>query len=326
LKSISLLEFDSEFSGASHHIVEQIISLEKELLIDPNLNLPQNGFGAIEDEDQIYGSLASRESRLFTLMQNNSLEGFYIQELNSESVRLNHSELCNKLHSLNLLSPEQKVGYCRIVGIRRATRNAHIREGIDLYQLLDDSIVSTAKSEGVDVLLGLVREGSNANTSINSHRRVGWEMTQATLLGADGKTPYRIVSRRLDYEHGKPERAYIGESSHFERRNNQLSLRFPDLENAAPISYSKAIESCQRFFAELRLSVDIRYSFGAYAFYITIADSHDRNVHYNLHQLRPRTDYWNYFDHSDSRGSLSEMLLMISDDIISSRLGYFNAR
>lgn len=316
---LSLVEFDTDFSGYCPEILEQVELLERELLVDTTLGRPQEGFGGVLSVDQLLEVLRFRQSRLLVVFAEETVCGFYLPIMNSESVRCYAGAHCESLVEQGILKADETVGWAHITGTARTNRVMMARAGVNLYQLLDQTVMVTAAREGIRTLLGAVREGENANTSVKAHFRMGWEATDHTFSGADGSTPYRTILRTVPpVVPAAAAHQDFGAGSHFEKYAGSAAVTDSGLDTwERLITIDQTLTRCRDFFAEER-DIGVKKCDGAHGEYVSITLTRGMfNATYYLERTRPGVDHWKYIQGSSGSniGSLDELLLRISDDM-----------
>ena len=332
---LSLVEFDTEVSGLpttgcdlhthstpalpSFSVLSDVVSLEETLTIDRTVNKPQSGFAFAESTTDLLSHLSKRQAHLFTAYQGKALVGFYLPIFGPESAQsfLSKQDLAH-LKQQGVLSDQDRPGWVEIVGTSSQNRHTLARAGIHLYDIFDAVVMRSAKKEGASILLGLVREGPQANRSIKAHLRKGWEKTGVISTGPDGKTPYHVLSRRIapassvvDFEH-----AEIATASHFELNDCAFAAKNQAVEHTNSITNGDALKRCRDFFSHIYPRPVIVEWQGYHEFSIQVKEGRGTIFHF-LRQARPHTDLWKYNSPfgNDHAGSLADVLPTVAADL-----------
>lgn len=317
---LSMVEFDTDFSGYCPEILTEIEQLEKKLLIDPALKRPQEGFGNILTVEQLTEILHRRQSRIFVAFQDGVASGFYLPVLNPDSVREYPGAHFDQLVDQGIIAADSRAGWVHITGTARENRVAMARAGVHLYKVFDQTMIQSAGSEGLDLLIGAVREGIYANTSARSHFRFGWEWTPHTFLGADGVTPYRTIIRRIAPEEKTGDaHKTIGWGSHFQVYSTSPAILESGIEGVRDrIGYAEARRRCVAYFGQDNLSIEVKSGSEYYGHCINIRHGGEHYASNGaLLQIRPGIDYWRYLQGSGDRqiGSLDKLLPVVAVDL-----------
>lgn len=306
-EKLELLEFSSEFSGVPDFLFPNLIKLQKRLLIDPEIKAPQNGFGGIEEHNALISSLRLRQSLLYIMRQEGTVEGFCLAELNDISVRRDYSEIVSRLHEARYIHGHERLGYVRSLGIGYGARREGVRCRTDLYGEFALLITSAIVSQGVTRYFALVREGVQANTAIIDHTRIGIERTPIVVHYAG--TPYRVLIGTPPDPQSGTLRPPLGLGSRFELWQNHPALSCEALEDAQSLYISEAHSICKEFANRTHPDLVVRVQSGAYAHSISF---HLAPRICSLIQLRPRTDLWGFYGSTAQAYSLDKALPMVA--------------
>ncbi len=163
----------------SDRLIREMSELTIGLLIDKNLNKPQNGFPNQFSNELLEKWLEPLSSRLFILRANQKMVGFYILDLELPDVtvrsRENHEmQLMQHIYrdGISYMTPS---AWLHAVGIVPEGAFSFGRKGIDPYDLVLKYANILARSEGILQILGQVRTGDQANLAIRSHEKKGWK-------------------------------------------------------------------------------------------------------------------------------------------------------
>ncbi len=304
---LQLLEFDTEFSGVFDEVVKEVVALEECFLIDPKLRVPQNGFGRVEDATEIRAALSLCESRLFATVKDGEMNGFFINENNQSALRENRGEIIRELESRGLIKKDEKLSFIRILGLRHAASKTSVKAGNDLYAQLMEAVSFSCRGDGITHAIGLVREGVNSNTAINSHQRVGMILTDIVIniSTGHGTTPYRVLLWPVSDPSLDVSYPVIGYGSRFAKYDGHFSVKREIPEDSPSIWNSQAVKLCKDYF-------DINYPwynlsplFGYYGLALQLRCAGRMCT---LRQLRPRTDAWQLETLDTAKGKLEELL------------------
>jgi|GEM_PF-4468137 len=313
---LALLEFNTDFSGVPHAITPLIEELEKRLLIDHSKLIPQYGFGYAIPAAELAHTLSCRGARLFGMLRNTEMVGFYIFVPDPPPELTHHPQLFEELQNAGIIPQGSRPGWFEIVGVVPEGRGDEFaRAGIRSYALLDSAMLQTALQENCDVLVALVREGPTANLSKQAHRALGWIETSFIVYGgADGTTPYRVLIRNPENIHNPLSQGqriiHLGERPHTLPYVAAPEL-IPNIRATVSLSDEDAEARVVQFVQDLHKDWAVRPLHGSLNFAIKIDTPYGC---YNLHQLRPRADYWRIhpYDHS---GTLDTVLEWVYRDI-----------
>jgi hypothetical protein len=310
---LSVLEFNTEYSGLPTRLIPALEGIDEGLLIDPSLNRPQKGVGGIYPSEVTERVLRSAGCRVFLLRMEQETVGYYIFVPNPPSEIMPSPTLLRDLADLGLIkdATTARYGFFRGVSITEEARAKLHEAGVWGYQILDHQMKQTAHVEGCDTLVCTVRGGPNRNTSKERHLKLGWEPVPYEIRdGIPGGNPVEVLIRLtsegdpLPQNFMPPAPKNWGENPHY-RPHQFLSVDEPAFMSAATIADHEATALCEGF-ARGRRDITVTSYHGHFAFYIRF--SHDRTgemVH--LQQLRPGFDLW-YCSGNDKTAPLGQQL------------------
>lgn len=306
---LTVVDFDSRQVGVPRAALAKAAELHNKLLIDLSKESSQEGFLREISPESMFSLSQLLQSRLFTIFRGQELYGFCLPTYNNESCKEILGEKYQLLINHGALRPDDKIGWVHFVASEKHDRLLLAKNGVSIYSLLTPLLVDSAIEEGANVLLGSVREGVFANTAIKAHIRKGWELTDIVYLGPDGKTPYRILIKRLSDSARESERLEIGFESHFKTSARDPALTDHESEKAALIDDSDAFMKLKSMMSSYR-DIEIRMTRGE-RLYLTI-NRGGNSLH--LHQILPGVDRWKLFS-TGTRGSLEELLPEVKTEL-----------
>jgi len=312
---LALLEFNTDFSGVPHSVTPLVEQLEQRLVIDHSKKIPQFGFGYAIPAADLAHTLSCQGARLFTLLRSEAMVGFYIFVPNPPPEITHHPDLFDALRAARIIPEDSRPGWFAIVGVVPEGRgDEFVRAGVRSYALLDLAMRQTALQENCDVLVALVREGPMANLAKGAHLDLGWIETSFVVYGgAYGKTPYRVLIRHTEASQNSPfgttEPLQLGERPHTLPYIAAPEL-MPRIRQAASISDDEALARGREFVSKLSRSWSAEAVHGSLNFTLRISSPYQM---YNIHQLRPRTDFWRVHS-SEETGSLDTVLACLGRD------------
>lgn len=182
---LSLIEFNTDFSGLPFMLIDTLKEIDSSLLIDPTLGKPQEGFGRTMTDEEAERLLRSVGSRVFLLQSKQEIVGYFMFLPEPTEDLLPIKGLPEMLKDGEFLAAESEggIGFARSVAVKKEHRFRFARAGTNACDLLDDVMAHTALLEGCDTLVATVRVGPNANASVKSHERHGWRRTGITVEG-----------------------------------------------------------------------------------------------------------------------------------------------
>jgi hypothetical protein len=195
---LSLLEFNTEYSGLCRGLIPLVEKIDRALLIDPSLNRPQNGLGATCPPDIAEAVLRSFGCRVFLLQLGMETVGYYIFAPNPPKTVIPTESLFQDLarHGLIKDPGHTRYGFFHGVAITEAARATLRNAGIRGYRLLDYQMAQTALYEGCQTLVCTVRAGPNRNLAKKQHLDVGWQETGYEVTRRmPGASPLEVLLR-----------------------------------------------------------------------------------------------------------------------------------
>jgi hypothetical protein len=310
--SLSLLEFNTEYSGICWDLLPLLENIDRALLIDPTLERPQKGLATLCPRDVTEAVLRSVGCRVFLLQLGAETVGYYVFAPNPPGAVIPTATLFQDLAHEGLIKDPMhaRYGFFHGVAITEAARNTLRSSGTWGYGLLDSQMAQTAVYEGCNVLVCTVRSGKNANLAKPRHVEAGWEETgfEVTRTGG-GKVPLEVLLRHtatgLTLPPGgiplPPEN--WGLNPHY-RTYTSADRNDTRFTTAATISDYEAQARCRQLFGRLGHDFTVQTYHGSLGFYITIISA-SGNSHINLHQQRPGFDLW-YCSATESSASLQQ--------------------
>jgi hypothetical protein len=322
---LSLLEFNTEYSGLCRGLIPLVEKIDRALLIDPSLNRPQNGLGATCPPDIAEAVLRSFGCRVFLLQLGMETVGYYIFAPNPPKTVIPTESLFQDLarHGLIKDPGHTRYGFFHGVAITEAARATLRNAGIRGYRLLDYQMAQTALYEGCQTLVCTVRAGPNRNLAKKQHLDVGWQETGYEVTRRmPGASPLEVLLRDAATGINLPQGAIPqppqnwGLNPHY-RTYTSADVRSEGFTAAATISDYDAEICCRQFAAQTSNGMKVEAYHGSLGFYITISDEMER---INFHQQRPGFDLW-YCSATDTSAGLSEHLGLIDAQLRARRIG-----
>lgn len=306
--NLSYIEFNSDFSGLPSSLIKELQQLDSGLLVNPALQVPQEGFSRIMTDKEVEHLFQTAGCRVFVLKSQEEMIGYYMFLPAPTQAIFPGKNLISVLVQKGLIDEScvSKIGFSRSLAVKKQHRLQFARAGINACSLLDDTMADTAQNEGCDVLVATVRVGENSNTSVKSHERCGWTRTGIIVDGC-----LEILIRHLAPREGLSSRSddYVeARKREPATQENQLNGTPPTDPGllSAPLIDAFIVEGRSKAEAEKILGgeADVSISYDGSSLQVTI--TRGRHV-FALKQLRPTFDCWSI---SDSSGvwSLEESL------------------
>lgn len=312
---LTLLEFNTDFTDFSRlpkFLIPEIQRIERSVLINSSLGVPQNGLGREMRDDEADQLLRARGTRVFMLQSFGQSLGYYMFLPAPPAWVLPEPNLLGKLAGEGIIPnvERSRIGFFRSIAVSKVMRMACESAGINAHALLDDVMAQTAFFEETDTLICTVRVGKNLNTARYAHEKKGWVPTGYILSDATpGATPLEVMVRDLRSTAHFPAQFFPAD------RSPQLGFRphfMPFIPvshddrrvvDAALISVEEAAARAEAFCDTLPFGWSVLAYHGSLQYYITFQAS--CGIHHNLHQLRPGFDQW-YLLSDHSSGTLNE--------------------
>lgn len=316
--NLSLLEFNTEYSGLCRRLLPLLENIDRGLLIDPSLNCPQNGLGATYPPEATEAVLRSVGCRVFLLQLGVETVGYYIFVPNPPSAIMPTQRLFEDLADQGVIKDalRARYGFFRGVAITKEARNILRNAGISGYRILDHQMAQTALFEGCDALVCTVRGGPNRNTAKASHLKVGWnETTYEIKHGVPGGNILEVLTRdtstgvSLPPNFIPPAPENWGLNPHY-RPHTSAQIDDPRFRDAQTVSDYEAEELCKMFVAGWNRATAVHAYHGSFGFYISFASPRSHQS-VTLQQLRPGFDFW-YCAATERSGALHEQFQAIS--------------
>jgi hypothetical protein len=312
---LSLLEVNTEYSGSCSQLIPLLSEIDKNLLIDPTLNVPQNGHGSICPPAIMRAVLQSYGCRVFLIQFGMETKGYLLFAPNPPPELLPtptfFQDLAEKGH---IRDPhDERPGLFAIASIEKAAREVLHQVGIRGYPLFDPAMTQAAIYEGRQTLVLTVRTGPNRNPAKRSYLKAGWHETGFIVTrGTPGAPPLEVLVR--DNTTGTqvppgsipPPPDNWGLNPHY-RTYTSADPRSERFTSAAPISDYDAVQRCREFIATSGKAIEVAAYHGSLGFYIALSDGIGSAY---LHQQRPRFDLWRC-DVAHPSATLSEQLSVI---------------
>lgn len=314
--NLLLLDYETRVLGVPRNPLVEVANLHNRLLVDPSKRIPQEGFLRHIPPEELFPTAQLPECRLLTALKDGELWGFSLGTFHVQNSIQWLGENYERLIAQGVIRSEDKLGCVHMLGTERADRPALRRNNIHLYSIFTERMSAVAKEEGVNVMVGAVRGGENANTAIKSHLRQGWQLTECEYLGSDGCTPYHVLVYRLSENSIEPARMSLGEVTYYEIPRNYQTPPSSEVQDAYAISDEAAIALLDRHLNKEYHRFEISRRLGE-RLYISVSVG-SRTV--NLHQIVPGVDYWLLFGR-DEKGSLEKLC-----PAIRAALGYDGTR
>ncbi len=317
--SLSLLEFNTEYSGVCWDLVPLLETIDRALLIDPTLNRPQNGLGTVCPPEVTEAVLRSVGCRVFLLQLGSETVGYYIFTPHPPGAVVPTATLFDDLAHQGLVKDATglRYGFFHGVAITKAARDTLRRAGIQGYRLLDYQMAQTAVYEGCDTLVCTVRSGPNRNTAKESHVKAGWRETGFEVQRAGpSAVPLEVLLRDTAIGIELPEDAIPpppdtwGLNPHY-RTYTSADVRATNFTSAATISDYEAEMQCRRVADNLGGDVSAQAYHGSLGFYISFIRAQGGDL-IHLHQQRPGFDLW-YCSATESSAALGVHLVAIEE-------------
>ncbi len=184
----------------------QIGNLANRLVIDPQLESPQYGFGYKHSEEAMRELSHGFSSRLITLEFDGKIHGFYFMHLlfpqePTGSVLDNAKQ---RAYELNLLEApterstefyhatksmtrhwndfsfnySRRAAWADLVAISSQARNYYRERGQHAYTEIHSTMLEMCQLFGIERVFGEVRIGKNENLAWQSHQKLGWKMPE----------------------------------------------------------------------------------------------------------------------------------------------------
>lgn len=314
---LTLLEFNTDFSGLPDFLIPVVQSLDRGVLIDTSLKIQQDGLGREMLTSEAEKLLRSAGARLFVIKSGDIPIGYDMFLPKAQEGLLPGVNLINDLVEKGILEAERtsNIGFLRSVVVPPGKRLAFAKAGVNAYDLLDDLMGQVASFENCDSMVCTVRVGDNPNVSRKAHERRRWKATGYIIRDIiPGAAPLEVFVRDPRDTVLLPKDFFpadktppLGFRPHFNPYRPD-EVDFTQYEIARCISDKEATD---RVIDEFALRYKVYSYYGSLQRYITVNTS---SILFNLHQLRPGFDYW-YLTSNGSTGTLEECIEHIRNDL-----------
>jgi hypothetical protein len=311
---LTLLEFNTDFSGLPQFLIPTVQKLDSAVLIDPSRKIQQDGLGREMLTSEAEKLLRSTGSRLFIVKSGRDPVGYDMFLPNAPSNILPGTDLIHDLVKQGILKDEKSsnIGFLRSVVVPPGKRLTFAKAGVNAYDLLDDLMGQVAIFENCESMVCTVRVGENPNVSRKAHERRRWSATGYIIRDSvPGAAPLEIFVRDPHETILLPLNFFptnktppLGYRPHFNPYRPE-EIDFEIYEQSTCLPDREATERVTKEFGD-RYKVHSYY--GSLQRYITVQAS---SLLFNLHQLRPGFDYW-YLTSSGATGTLDECIEQIN--------------
>ena len=171
-QGFSIYEFDPERITVSPSLLNMLSEICNDLVIDPDLLTPQEGFLAPTTPQELEYTLATEGSRLLVPYFGGHPIGAYDISTSESAIP---KSARNALTENGIeLSTSGGDGWARRVAITKSGSEKLKCEGFNAYKAVTDAVIKTACSRGIERLWAHVRIGEQGNLAKAKHEAVGW--------------------------------------------------------------------------------------------------------------------------------------------------------